>query len=276
VGTRVYTFIWTMLYCLQECSARNLPVLVLDRPNPIGGEIIEGPTLKTEFRSFVGEASIPMRHGMTIGELATYFNLSFQIYADLTVIPMTGWSRNLDCEQTGRIWVPPSPNMPTIETAIVYPGQVLLEGTNLSEGRGTTVPFECFGAPFIDPPEFCTELQNLELAGVRFLPVRFTPSFDKWAGQSCGGVSIHVTDRAAFRSYEMTVRLLQLCVRLYGDAFQWNKPPYEYETALMPIDIISGSEQLRESLQPGADPDNSLFEADPDWARERRDYLLYS
>jgi len=275
VGTRVYTFIWTMLYCLQECAARKLPVLVLDRPNPIGGVIIEGPTLNPAFRSFVGEASIPMRHGMTIGELATYFNVSCQIHADLTVIPMTGWLRNMDFEQTHRIWVPPSPNMPTVETAFVYPGQVLLEGTNLSEGRGTTIPFECVGAPFMDPQQFCIELPNLKLAGVRFLPIRFTPTFDKWTGQSCGGVSIHVTDRAAFRSYEMTVRLLQLCVRLYGHAFQWIEPPYEYETALMPIDIISGSEQLRESLQPEAYPDDRIFECVPEWARERSEFLLY-
>lgn len=275
VGTRVYTFIWTMLYCLQECAARGIPVVVLDRPNPIGGEIIEGPILDMSFRSFVGEADIPMRHGLTIGELATFFNSTQGIGADLTVVPLQEWNRRDGFETTGRIWVPPSPNMQTIQTAIVYPGQVLLEGTNLSEGRGTTVPFEVVGAPFIDPAEFCDAMQAEQLNGVRFLPVRFTPTFDKWAGQSCGGVSIHVTDRSAFRAYTMTVRMLLLCRQLYAGQFAFNPPPYEYETHHLPIDIISGSTELREAILKNAEPPQLESAVEQHWRHRVASSLLY-
>jgi uncharacterized protein YbbC (DUF1343 family) len=274
-GTRVYTFIWTMLYCLQECAVRRIPVVVLDRPNPVGGEISEGPLLDPAFRSFVGEAEIPMRHGLTIGELAGFFNRRYRIRAELVVVPMDGWRRDQFFDDTGRLWVPPSPNMQTVQTAVVYPGQVLLEGTNLSEGRGTTVPFEVIGAPFIEPGEFCGQLQSLKLAGVRFLPIRFTPTFDKWAGQSCGGVSIHVTDRAMFRSYEMTVRILKLCRENYPDCFLLNPPPYEYENSLMPIDIISGSSLLRECLAKDRKIDAAISLDCEAWEQERREFLLY-
>lgn len=274
-GTRVYTFIWTMLYCLQECAARGIPVIVLDRPNPVGGEISEGPLLKLAFRSFVGEAEIPMRHGLTIGELAGFFNRRYGINAELVVVPMEGWRRDQYFDATDRLWVPPSPNMQTLQTAFVYPGQVLLEGTNLSEGRGTTVPFEVIGAPFIEPGEFCEQVQSLKLAGVRFLPIRFTPTFDKWAGQSCGGVSIHVTDRAAFRSYEMTVRILKLCRENYPDRFLLNPPPYEYENSLMPIDIISGGSLLRECLTEQRQIDVAIALDCDAWDQERKESLLY-
>jgi uncharacterized protein YbbC (DUF1343 family) len=274
-GTRVYTFIWTMLYCLHECAARQIPVVVLDRPNPVGGEISEGPVLKLDFRSFVGEAEIPMRHGLTIGELARFFNRRYGIEAELVVVPMEGWRRDQYFDETGRLWVPPSPNMQTVQTAVVYPGQVLLEGTNLSEGRGTTVPFEVIGAPFIEPGEFCEQLQTLNLPGVRFLPIRFTPTFDKWASQSCGGVSIHVTDRAVFRSYEMTVRVLNLCRKNYPNCFLLNPPPYEYENSLMPIDIISGSSLLRECLTEQREIDTAITLDCKAWDQERREFLLY-
>jgi uncharacterized protein YbbC (DUF1343 family) len=274
-GTRVYTFIWTMLYCLQECAVRRIPVFVLDRPNPVGGEISEGSLLAPAFRSFVGEAEIPMRHGLTIGELAGFFNRRFRIRAELVVVPMDGWRRKQYFDDTGRLWVPPSPNMQTVQTAVVYPGQVLLEGTNLSEGRGTTVPFEVIGAPFIEPGEFYEQLHSLNLAGVRFLPIRFTPTFDKWAGQSCGGVSIHVTDRAMFRSYEMTVRILKLCREKYPDCFLLNPPPYEYENSLMPIDIISGSSLLRECLTEQREIDAAITLDCAPWDQERSEFLLY-
>ena len=274
-GTRVYTFIWTMLYCLQECAARRIPVIVLDRPNPVGGEIAEGPLLNLAFRSFVGEAQIPMRHGLTIGELAGFFNRRHGINAELVVIPMEGWRRDQYFDATGRLWVPPSPNMQAVQTAVVYPGQVLLEGTNLSEGRGTTLPFEVIGKPFIEPGEFSEQLQSLKLAGVQFLPIRFTPTFDKWAGQSCGGVSIHVTDRAVFRSYEMTVRILKLCRENYPDHFLLNPPPYEYERSRMPIDIISGSSLLRECLAENGDIDAAITLDCEAWDQERKEFLLY-
>ena len=274
-GTRVYTFIWTMLYCLQACAVRRIPVIVPDRPNPVGGVISEGPLLKPAFRSFVGEAEIPMRHGLTIGELARFFNRRYEINAELVVVPMEGWRRDQYFDETDRLWVPPSPNMQTVQTAVVYPGQVLLEGTNLSEGRGTTVPFEVIGAPFIDPGEFCEELELLEMPGVRFLPIRFTPTFDKWAGQSCGGVSIHVTDRAVFRSYEMTVRIVKLCGENYPGGFRLNAPPYEYERSLMPIDIISGSSLLRECLTETGNFDTAVALDCEAWDQERREFLLY-
>lgn len=274
-GTRVYTFIWTMLYCLQECAARRIPVIVLDRPNPVGGEIAEGPLLNLAFRSFVGEAQIPMRHGLTIGELAGFFNRRCGLNAELVVVPMEGWRRDQYFDDTGRLWVPPSPNMQAVQTAVVYPGQVLLEGTNLSEGRGTTLPFEVIGKPFIEPGEFCEQLQSLKLAGVQFLPIRFTPTFDKWAGQSCGGVSIHVTDRAVFRSYEMTVRILKLCRENYPDHFLLNPPPYEYERSRMPIDIISGSSLLRECLAENGDIDAAITLDCEAWDQERKEFLLY-
>jgi uncharacterized protein YbbC (DUF1343 family) len=274
-GTRVYTFIWTMLYCLQECAARRIPAVVLDRPNPVGGEISEGPLLNLACRSFVGEAEIPMRHGLTIGELAGFFNRRYRINAELVVVPMDGWRRDQYFDETGRLWVPPSPNMQTVQTAVVYPGQVLLEGTNLSEGRGTTVPFEVIGAPFIEPGEFCEQLQSLNSAGVRFLPIRFTPTFDKWAGHSCGGVSIHVTNRAVFRSYEMTARILKLCRQRYPSGFQLNTPPYEYETSLMPIDIISGSSLLRECLTEMREIDAAITLDCETWDQERKEFLLY-
>ncbi|RLS73986.1 MAG: DUF1343 domain-containing protein [Planctomycetota bacterium] len=274
-GTRVYTFIWTMLYCLHECASRQISVVVLDRPNPIGGMISEGPLLDLACRSFVGEAEIPMRHGMTIGELAGFFNKRYGINAELVVVPMEGWRRDQYFDETGRLWVPPSPNMQAIQTAVVYPGQVLLEGTNLSEGRGTTVPFEVIGAPFIEPGEFCEHLQSLGLQGVRFLPIRFTPTFDKWAALSCGGVSIHVTDRAVFRSYEMTVRILKLCREKYPDECLLNPPPYEYENSLMPLDIISGSSLLRECIGRYSEIEAAIALDCEAWDQERSEFLLY-
>lgn len=249
VGTRVYTFVWTLLYCLQACARRGVEIVVLDRPNPIGGTVVEGPLLQPAYRSFVGEAGIPMRHGLTLGELARLLQAEQQPEARLTVVPLQGWQRSLYFDELRRPWIPPSPNMPTVNTAVVYPGQVLLEGTNLSEGRGTTIPFEVVGAPFIDPDEFCRQLMDRQLPGVRWLPIRFTPCFDKWSGYSCGGVSLHVTDRSEFRAYCTTVTLLDVCRRLYPDEFKLNPPPYEYETRLAPIDIISGSNVLRRTLQ---------------------------
>lgn len=272
VGTRVYTYIWTVLYCLQKCASRGIAVIVLDRPNPIGGQVVEGPQLQLRYRSFVGEAAIPMRHGLTIGELSRYFNREFAIGADLTVVPMLGWRREFWFDQLNRVWVPPSPNMPTLQTAIVYPGQVLLEGTNLSEGRGTTVPFEVVGAPYLDPDRFCQAMNAAGLAGVRFLPIRYTPSFDKFRGDSCGGVSIHVTDRDRFRSWEMTATLLTLCQRLYPNEFRFIDPPYEYEYQLMPIDIISGSDALRQGILSAGEPPPGEVS---NWHEEIGNALLY-
>ncbi len=194
VGTRVYTFIWTMLNCLEACADRGVEVVVFDRPNPLGGSMAEGPLLQENYRSFVGLASIPMRHALTMGELARWFVATRNIDVDLTVVAMSGWSRDSRFPATGRHWLCPSPNMPTYRTTCVYPGGVLLEGTNLSEGRGTTIPFEVVGAPFIDELAYAEELASRQLPGVRFRPTRFRPTFDKWKSQSCRGVYLDVTD----------------------------------------------------------------------------------
>jgi uncharacterized protein YbbC (DUF1343 family) len=248
VGTRVYTFIWTVLHCLEACAEAGIPVVILDRPNPLGGELVEGPMLEPEFCSFVGRASIPMRHALTIAELARYLNEEMQIDAEIYLVPMQGWSRNQLWEQTNRVWIPPSPNLPTMQSVRVYPGQVLLEGTNLSEGRGTSTPFELVGAPFVDPFQLAAKLNRYDLPGVVFRPIRFLPAFDKWSGVSCGGVSMHVVEPRQFYPYRSSLQILATVKELWPDEFQWSNPPYEYESIKMPIDILSGSSDLRERL----------------------------
>lgn len=281
VGTRVYTFVWTMLECLHACAQAGLPVVVLDRPNPIGGDVIEGPLLDSSFRSFVGNASIPLRHGLTLGELARLFNAEERIGADLHVIPMEGWHRAMLWSDTGRTWVWPSPNMQRFETSVVYPGQVLLEGTNLSEGRGTTLPFEVTGAPYLNPHEFVRELERFDHPGLRLRPVRFLPTFDKWLGMSCGGVALQVVDPAAVRSVGTTVALIAVVRRLAPKMFRWLPPPYEYEYVKPPIDILFGSARLRERVETGEpltrDDVAALTACDSvAWTARTRDCRLYS
>jgi uncharacterized protein YbbC (DUF1343 family) len=253
VGTRVYTFIWTVVNCLRACKSHSLPVVLLDRPNPIGGEAVEGPILQSAFRSFVGLADIPMRHSLTLGELAMFCNARLKIDADLQIVPVTGWQRPRHLPHTTAPWCPPSPNMPRYETALVYPGQVLLEGTNLSEGRGTTVPFEVVGAPFINAERLASQLNERALSAVYFRPLRFIPTFDKWVGQRCEGVYIHVLDPVAFQAYATTIEILRAVKRLCPSEFAWLPPPYEYEFVKPPIDILSGSEQLRRALDTSDD-----------------------
>jgi uncharacterized protein YbbC (DUF1343 family) len=247
VGTRVYTFIWTIVECLRACRECDRPVTILDRPNPVGGSIIEGPLLHPGFESFVGGAGVPMRHGLTIGELAVWLNRELKLDARLDVVEMTGWEI-ADSNPTSVTWIAPSPNLPTRQSTLVYPGQVLLEGTNISEGRGTTRPFECCGAPFIDAEQLCTSVNDLSLAGVKFLPIQFRPTFDKWQGESCGGVNLQVTDPVLFRPYATSVTLLALICRRHPAHFAWLEPPYEYEERLPPIDIISGGDTLRRTI----------------------------
>ncbi|QDT08611.1 exo-beta-N-acetylmuramidase NamZ domain-containing protein [Planctomycetes bacterium K23_9] len=246
VGTRVYTYIWTLLECMRACADAGVAIVVLDRPNPIGGEIVEGPLLDEGYFSFVGGATIPMRHGLTIGEMAGLFQSEFSIKVDLHVVPVVGWDVRQTFAEIDRHFIPPSPNLPTVLSALVYPGQVLLEGANLSEGRGTTTPFEMIGAPFVVPERLLDQISQQELPGVRFLPVNFRPTFDKWAGELCGGVSIHVTDVGQFRSYRTTIALIQAIQKLWPADFAWLPPPYEYEIRKPPIDIISGDRHLRE------------------------------
>jgi uncharacterized protein YbbC (DUF1343 family) len=280
VGTRIYTFVWTMMACLEACAAAGIPVVVLDRPNPLGGDVCEGPLLDLHYASFVGRSAIPMRHGLTTGELAQWLNAKHGIKAELHVVKMTGWSRRMLWPETGRTWVLTSPNLPRWEGCLVYPGQVLLEGTNLSEGRGTTTPFEVFGAPFINPQKLLVELKPRQLAGLRLRPIRFTPTFDKWQGKSCGGLYLHVTDTQAFRPLRTTMALLTAVRRLWPKDFAWREPPYEYEKVKKPIDILFGNCTFREAL----DRDAIKTPADLDelarldaaaWRRQVAEYLLY-
>ena len=250
VGTRIYTYIYTMANCLIGAAKAGLPVVVCDRPNPIGGVDVEGPMLFPGFESFVGLYPIPMRHGMTIGELARLFNEHFGIGAKLEVIEMKGWLRDMYFDATGLPWVLPSPNIPTLDAAIVYPGTVLLEGTNISEGRGTTRPFELVGAPWVDPERSSAALASLGLPGVHFRPVSFEPTFHKHAKVSCGGCQVHVTDRRTFRPVETGVAIIA-AYRDAGAGFEWRQPPYEYEYEKPPIDILFGSRLLREGLANG-------------------------
>lgn len=248
VGTRVYTYVHTMTNCLRACADAGVPVVVCDRPNPIGGAAVEGPMLRRGFESFVGLFPIPLRHGLTIGELARLCNEAFGLGASVEVLPVAGWRRDLYHDETGLPWVLPSPNLPTLDSAVVYPGMVLLEGTNLSEGRGTTRPFEIAGAPWLDAHRLAAAMNNLALPGTWFRPAEFQPTFQKHAGETCGGCQIHVTDRAAFRPVLTAVAFLQTCRRLDPDRFAWREPPYEYEALIPPIDILSGSDALRRSL----------------------------
>src|SRR5439155_9490142 len=216
IGSRYYTFQATMLLCLEAASQHKLLTVVLDRPNPLGGERVEGPTLRPGFESFVGIHPLATRHGMTIGELARLYKAERRLTGELLVVPCQGWSRSMYFDETGLPWVLPSPNMPTLETAIVYPGQCLLEGTNLSEGRGTTRPFELCGAPRIDARKLAGRLNDEKLPGVVFRPVRFQPTFHKFAGQPCGGVQLHVTDRAGFQPVQTSLTLLAASRELSG------------------------------------------------------------
>lgn len=277
VGTRVYTYLWTLCHCLAACAEQRLPALVLDRPNPLGGERAEGPALDLAFASFVGEAPIPMRHGLTLGELARWCNDRLGLGADLEVVAMRGWRRDMLWPDTGRAWVPPSPNLPRWTGALVYPGQVLVEGTRLSEGRGTTTPFEQFGAPFVDPWRLAAAAREHDLRGVALRPVRFEPTFQKWRGEACGGLFLHVTDAATFAPYRTTAVLLRCVRELWPDRFAWLPPPYEYEAEKQPIDILHGGAALRwfvDGDQPWSALDR-VTHAPAEWWPDALPHLLY-
>jgi uncharacterized protein YbbC (DUF1343 family) len=249
VGARIYTYIYTMANCMRACARHRIPVIVCDRPNPIGGVDVEGTRLVPGFESFVGQFPIPMRHGMTIGELARLFNEVFSIGAQLEVVAMEGWRRDMYADQTGLPWVMPSPNMPTLDTAIVYPGTVLFEGIMLSEGRGTTRPFELVGAPWIEAERFARDMNALRLTGVHFRPAVFEPTFQKHAKQTCGGCQIHVIARHLFKPVLVGVALTGMFRRTNPSKFAWRQPPYEYEHDKMPIDILAGSDTLRTQIE---------------------------
>jgi uncharacterized protein YbbC (DUF1343 family) len=258
VGTRVYTFEWTTALALEACAQARIPVVVLDRPNPLGGRIVEGNVIRPGYESFVGLHPVPMRHGLTLGEMALLVNarLARRTGAprcDLTVVPMQGWRRRMRFHETGLPWVLPSPNMPTPDTAAVYPGQVLLEGTNLSEGRGTTRPFEICGAPWLDTAGVRARFGARRLAGVALRENDFQPTFHKYQGQACRGVQLHVTDPARYPPYLTTLSLLQDIAALHRSAFAWKEPPYEYVTDRLPIDVLTGDPAVREAIESGED-----------------------
>ncbi|MFC2169322.1 exo-beta-N-acetylmuramidase NamZ domain-containing protein [Acidobacteriota bacterium] len=244
VGTRIYTYIATLAFAMQACAENGIAFIVLDRPNPINGVDMEGPILEfPEFSSFVGLYPIPVRHGMTVGELAKYFNDNFfDIKANLTVIPMKNWKREMWFDDTGIPWIIPSPNMPTLNTATVYPGQVFLEGTNLSEGRGTTKPFELFGAPWIDGYELARELNALHLPGIKFREAWFTPTFSKYKEELCGGTQIHITDRKKYKPFEASLYIIKSVMSLYSEQFEFHS---EY------FDKIIGNSKTRDALKKG-------------------------
>jgi uncharacterized protein YbbC (DUF1343 family) len=278
VGARIYTFIYTMANCLRAAARKGLPVIVCDRPNPIGGIAVEGPMLEPGYESFVGQFAMPMRHGMTVAELARLFNEHHKIGAELEIVPMEGWSRDMYWDETGLPWVMPSPNMPTLDTAIVYPGTVLFEGTMLSEGRGTTRPFELIGAPWLDGEQLAARMNGIGLNGVHFRPAIFEPTFQKHARTTCGGCQIQVMSRQEFEPVKTGVSLMRECYGLSPERFQWRDPPYEYEHDKMPIDILAGSTALRgeiESQAPLAEIIESWRPGETAFADLRRPYLLY-
>jgi len=269
VGTRVYTFASTVLECLKAASKSGKRVLVLDRPNPLGGERVEGNLLAPELYSFVGPYRFPMRHGLTMGEMALAFNDVYHLGCDLEVLRMRGWVRGMDWPDTGLRWIMPSPNMPLYETAQVYPGQVIWEGTNISEGRGTCRPFEIIGAPFFNTREILNTIPPDSLAGCVLQKISFRPTFNKWKDEVCFGFMIHITDSHRFSPYFTALSLLQALLTNYPQHFCWKQPPYEYEYKRLPIDLIIGDEGIRKTLEEG----RNLLSLKERWDEDLRDFL---
>lgn len=279
VGTRVYTYGTTMGLCLEAAARCGVRVVVLDRPNPINGKDVEGNVVEENLRSFVGRYPVPMRHGLTLGELARFIVDECLVPCDLEVVPLANWRRGALFPETGLPWVFPSPNMPSWEAALLYPGMVLLEGTNVSEGRGTTLPFQLIGAPFLNQRAVLDVLEGHRLEGVFFRPVCFEPTFDKWRGEPCRGFHLHITSPARLRPYLLGLALLRALCRVHPEEFRWLPPPYEYEREKLPISILLGNETLRHHIEAGIDP----YDMETSWAselevyRERRERcLLYS
>jgi uncharacterized protein YbbC (DUF1343 family) len=278
VGTRVYTFMSTMAYCLEAAARFNKKVIVLDRPNPVGGVEVEGNILADDCRSFVGLYQMPMRHGFTFAELALFINDQLPLKADLEVVPMQGWQRAMYYPDTGLPWVYPSPNLPTYLSALVYPGQVIWEGTNISEGRGTTLPFELFGAPFLDQNKLLKALAPASTEGCLLRPVSFEPTSNKWAGKVCSGFQLHVTDTSTFRPYRTSLALLKAIYGCYPD-FALKQPPYEYEFERLPLDLILGDKLIYQQIKRGVEISEMerLWQPQLDeFCQLRKKYLLYN
>lgn len=279
VGARYYTYQATMMLCMEAAAAAGIGFLVLDRPNPIGGLAVEGPSLRPGFESFCGLHDLAVRHGMTVGELARLFRAERNLDLELDVVPCVGWRRGMGARATGLPWVIPSPNMPTPETALVYPGMCLLEGTNLSEGRGTTKPFELYGAPWLDGHRLAEALAGDRLPGVRFRPASFVPTWDKHAGVRCHGVELHVTDAAAFRPFRTGLACVVRAREQDPERFRWRTEPYEFVEGVPAFDLLCGSAREREAIEAGAAP-GALFAhlgaEERAFARRRRAYLAYA
>ncbi|HZH29325.1 MAG TPA: DUF1343 domain-containing protein [Pyrinomonadaceae bacterium] len=278
IGCRIYTFVYTLANCMRAAEKYGKRVVVCDRPNPIGGEKVAGNVLEPAYASFVGQFPLPTRHGMTVCELAKMFREHWGIKCELDLVLMDGWTRELWFDETDAVWVLPSPNIPVLDSATVFPGTVHLEGTQMSEGRGTTKPFELIGAPYIDPAKYKRELDSLGLPGVHFRASSFQPTFQKHAGRACGGVQIHVTDRGQFEPVSTGVATVKVAHDLYPKEFLWKEPPYEYVYDKNPFDVIAGTASLREALERGDTLDaiiNSWDENLKAFMNERSGYLLY-
>ena len=278
VGCRIYTFVYTLANCMRAARRLGKKVIVCDRPNPINGIGVAGNILEPEFASFVGQFPLPTRHGMTVGELAQLFNDHFKIGCDLEVVPMNGWKREFWHDDTDAPWVLPSPNMPTLDSATVFPGTVHFEGTQVSEGRGTTKPFELIGAPYIDPDAYAQRLNDLGFGGVFFRSCVFQPAFQKHARVSCGGVQIHVLDREAFEPWSVGIAMVKLIHDMYPDEFRWKEPPYEYVYDKNPFDVISGTAKIREAFEKGIELEVIIEDSKAgvdEFKKLREPYLLY-
>ncbi|MBO0997686.1 DUF1343 domain-containing protein [Bacillus sp. SD075] len=270
VGTRYYTYIYTMAYAMEAAKENDIPFIVLDRPNPQGGESVDGPVLEPEFSSFVGLYPIPLKHGMTVGELATLFNKEFKIGADLKVINMKGWKRDMDYDDTGLPFVLPSPNMPTVSSTFVYPATGLIEGTNVSEGRGTTKPFELIGAPYINSNELAGKLNALRLPGVKFRAASFTPTFSKHAGKLSHGVEIYITDREEFKAVPTGLHIIKTIHDLYPRDFEF--------LAANNFNLLIGNGWVMSRIEEGSTVNEIMkeYQVKQDaFKKVRKNYLLY-
>jgi uncharacterized protein YbbC (DUF1343 family) len=278
VGCRIYTFIYTMANCMSAAAKYGKRVVVCDRPNPINGNAVEGNITEHEFKSFVGQFELPTRHGMTIGELARMFNEHFGIGCDLEVVEMQNWSREMWGDETGLPWVLPSPNIPNVDTCVVFPATVHVEGTELSEGRGTTLPFFLNGAPFIDPYAWANKLREFDLPGVAFREAYFRPTFAEFNGETCGGVQIHITDRDDFTPVIVGIAMVKTAYDMYPEKFQWRQNAYEYVFDKNPFDVVCGTDKIRKHIEEG----DSLKKIEESWTNEldgfreaRTPFLIY-
>jgi uncharacterized protein YbbC (DUF1343 family) len=278
IGTRYYTFLWSAILLIRQIAKLKKKVIILDRPNPLNGVTIEGPVLEPTYSSFVGLYPIPVRHGLTIGELCTFLNFEHGMSAEIEIIKMKGWQRRYYFRDTGLYWTVPSPNMPLFNTALVYPGMCLLEGTNVSEGRGTTRPFETFGAPWIDPFCLVERLKKEKIPYVDFQPVYFIPTFHKYKNRKCGGVQIHVSNIQKFKPVLTGLSIIKIIKELYPNKFQWRNPPYEFEKTKMPFDILIGNFWIRKAIE----KKESIIKIERRWQnglirfnKIRKKYLIY-